>query len=161
MNMTRLPIKKGIEKIMQIEKSSYTRTGVWKIQAIKKYLKLTSEIHHSPVKIPISNYPDVKDAYRHVLVCAKVYKAFIKEGLYHPETQIVICKDEKENLALMVIMPELNTSGMYSLLMKISEKIGSVERKLKLDETCLTGDLWARHRKNTSGLFSPEMNFDS
>lgn len=100
-----------------------------------KYIKSTSELSPSPVSVPTKLDLTYKNAYKTAMRCAKVYKAFVKEGIYHPKTEIVLYKDDKDNLALMILMPKLNTKDS-----RIStEKLSELRDKFKLD---LSGDMF-------------------
>lgn len=138
MNMTSLPIKKGIEGLLQSVRSNigiHCYTGVWLVEGKNKYIKSTSELKFGPVNIPIKCDLSYKKAYEVAIRCAKVYKAFIKEGIYHPDTDIVLYKDDKENFALMILMPKLNTKDH-----RVStEKLSKLRNKFNLS---LSGDMF-------------------
>lgn len=125
--MGNLPIKEEIEKLLQINGA-----GVWKRKDKDQYLKLTSKLLDPVVKIPLSGYKSHKKPLKYALTCARVYQKLIKEGMYHPETKIAICKDEKENLALMVVMPELEVHRGEITDPSEKEKIRSIENNLNL-----------------------------
>jgi hypothetical protein len=141
--MTSLPIKKEIEELLQKE-----RSGIWEIKDKDQYLKVTSELEHHPIRIPVSEYGNLKDAVADAVMCAKVYKRLIEIGLYHPKTEIVIFKDDKDYLSLMVTMPKLeilediiDTSGLIKKLVAlytIKNNIRKFKSKLSLKKT----DYW-------------------
>lgn len=136
--MKNLPIKKGIEESLQKETN-----GVWDIKSKHLYLKSASRSGgwNSPVEIPIYKCRNQNEALKYAILCAKVYKKFIQEGLYHPETQVVIYKDEQENhkgkwdiLTLMVVMPELEVEKQHSKAIEklIHKRIRNVKKNLNL-----------------------------
>lgn len=140
MNMKNLPIKKGIEELLEKE-----RNGIWEIKDRNQYLKVTSELDHHPIRIPLSEYENLKDAVADAVRCAKVYKKLIAIGLYHPNTEIVIFKDDENYLSLMVAMPKLgeieyDTSSLvkkivaFPALYTIRNKISNFKAKLGLKE---------------------------
>lgn len=141
--MKNLPIKKEIEGLLQKE-----RRGIWEIKDRDQYLKVTSELDHHPIRIPLSEYENSKDAVAETIKCAKVYKKLIAIGLYHPKTEIVIFKDDKDYLSLMVTMPKLeilediiDASGLIKKLVAlyaIKNKIHKFKSKLSLKKT----DYW-------------------
>ena len=128
MNMSNLPIKKGIEELLE---KHGVYTGIFEIRSKERYLKLTSKIDRPPVEISIFD----KEAVKKVLRCARVYKVFIKEGMYHPETQIVVYKDG-DNFALMVIMPKLkvyrDNKTIYASNDEVKKTLSDIEKKLGL-----------------------------
>lgn len=149
MNMTSLPIKKGIEELLPvIIHKSFCYSGVWKMKGKDKYVKSTSELDPSPVRISTKLDLSYKNAYKIAMRCAKVYKTFVKEGIYHPKTEVVLYKDDKDNLALMVLMPKLNTKDNRVSIKKLSE----LRDKFKLN---LSGDMflhfnWGCDKKGNS-----------
>jgi len=140
--MENLPIKKGIEHILRLH-----RSGIWEIVGKNQYIKLTSKLLHTQIKVPLNHYSSPKKALKDALIYAKMYKKFIAEGIYHPRTEIVICKDNQENLALMVVMPELETESYSSREMteklgkEMVNKIRPVEDKYNLRRDSLWDDL--------------------
>lgn len=154
--MGNLPIKEEIEKLLQINGA-----GVWKRKDKDQYLKLTSKLLDPVVKIPLSGYKSHKKPLKYALTCARVYQRLIKEGMYHPETKIAICKDEKENLALMVVMPELDKHQGEITAPSEREKIRSLENKLnlkgKLDVDMYMGHNWG-YDKKTREMYAHDMH---
>lgn len=127
--MTSLPIKKGIEELLTIA-SVIPYPGVWLVKCKDKYIKSTSELMpNCPVCIPTKLNLSYEEAYKSAIRCAKVYKTFIKEGIYHPDTEVVLYKDDNENLALMVLMPKLNTENDNVSF----EKLSALKNKFKLN----------------------------
>lgn len=142
--MKNLPIKKEIEKLLK-EEATY-KEGVWKIAGKECYLKSTSEIICPPVRIPIKRYHKNKKAVKDVFKCAKVYQVLIKRGMYHPKTQIVVYKDNENNLALMVLMPELEINHFESKN-KVIEKIRELKLENKISYDMTLGFNWGYDKK--------------
>jgi len=140
--MENLPIKKGIENILHLHE-----LGVWEVKGKNQYIKLSSKLRHAQIKIPLNRYKSPKESLRDATIYAKMYRKFIEEGIYHPRTEIVICKDDQENLALMVVMPKLGTESFSSKEMteklgkEMVNKIRSVEDKYNLRRDSLWDDL--------------------
>lgn len=154
--MGNLPIKEEIEKLLQINGA-----GVWKIKDRDRYLKLTSKLSDPVVKIPLSGYKSHKKPFKYSLTCARVYQRLIKEGMYHPETKIAIYKDDKDNLALMVVMPELDEHNGEITAPSEREKIRSLESKLnlkgKLDVDVYMGHNWG-YDKKTGEMYAHDLH---
>ena len=154
--MKNLPIKKGIEKHLK-------RSGVWKIANKDLYVKLTSKLWSPVVRINPSRYDDFQDALDDTIACAKVYKKFIEEGLYHPDTQVVVYKDDEDNLALMVTMPELEIYNGADEL--VSKKLKGILKRVGLDQdNGQFGDLtlnenWG-YDKKTNELYAHDLHLD-
>jgi len=153
--MKNLPIKKSIEEKLE-EKEGYP--GVWKIRGKNQYLKLTSKTHKCPVKIKDSDFINKKYALETIETCAKVYKKFIEAGIYHPDTTVTICRDDQENLSIMITMPELKIHDKdWNYLVseeKINIKLDSIAKKVGLGENAFwpstkyngaLGDLTCQH----------------
>lgn len=128
--MKNLPIKKKIQNLLV---TNLMYPGVWEIRTKEKYLKLTSELDCPLMKISKSDYEKPEDAMKAVKTCAKIYKKLIQEGLYHPRTQVVICKDKGDNLTLLVLMPKLKCDENDPAFKKISEKVKDLEKRLGFD----------------------------
>jgi len=137
--MSTLPIKKGIEELLE---KYWLYPGIFEIRSKERYLKLTSKIDRPPVEISIFD----KEAVKKVLRCARVYKVFIKEGMYHPKTQIVVYKDNENNLALMVLMPELYIDHFESKS-KVIEKIRELKLENKISPDMTLGFNWGYDKK--------------
>lgn len=128
--MKNLPIKEEIRNLLV---KNFTYPGVWEIRTKEKYLKLTSELECPGVKISKSDYEKPEDAVKSVETCAKVYKKLIQEGLYHPRTQVVICKDRGDNLTLLVLMPKLRAIASDRDFKKVRERVKDLEKRLGFD----------------------------
>lgn len=86
-----------------------------------------------PVKISLKEYEDSKHAYEDGLTCAKVYKKLIDEGLFHPDTDIVLGEDGSGNLTLIIRSPELKLFA-DDKKPKMMKKFKKIEKKFSLDE---------------------------
>lgn len=130
--MENIPIKKGIEERLEARGADFP--GVWKVKGKGKYLKFTSKLHAAPVKIPLSDYAEPKQAVKDVIICAKVYKKFIEKGLYFPSgTRIVIYKDDEDNLGLLIIQSELKPKRKNGLTLQlIGNKLEDLAKELGL-----------------------------
>lgn len=99
-----IPLKQDIEARLEGKTS-----GVWNVRGKDKYLKFASNISCHLVRINPSDYEAPEDATQDVIRCAKFYKTLANIGFYHPDTDVVVCKDTAGYLTLMIIMPELKT----------------------------------------------------
>ena len=152
--MRNLPLTKDFEKLLRLRGA-----GVWNVKGKGQYLKSTSELDPPIVKIPCSKYK--KKALKDAMLCAKVYKRLIDVGMYHPETKVLIYKDDRENLSLMILMPELREHrGEIKDRLEI-EKVRSIERKLgletKLDVDVYIGSNWG-YDKKTGEMYAHDLH---
>ena len=166
--MKNLPIKKEIENLLKPER----RSGVWKVKNKELYLKLTSKLWSPVASINPSDYNNFQEALDDTIACARVYKRFVEEGLYHPNTQVVVCKDDENNLTLMVTMPELklDETGWDVLNTKLKDiilntKLKDIIKRVGLDsDKGQFGDLnlnynWG-YDKKTKELYAHDLHID-
>lgn len=128
--MKNLPIKEEISNLLI---KNFIYPGVWEIRTKEKYLKIVSEIDFPPVKI---SYEKPKDAVEAVGICAKIYKRLVQEGLYPPQTQIVVCKDCEDNLTLLILMPKLREIASDRDFVKVQKRMEDLEKRLGFDFDC-------------------------
>lgn len=131
--MTKLPVRKKIHSLMVPDSR---HDGIWAVENKGKYIKIVSELHFSPMDGINSDKIPRKKAVEYAMICAKVYKRMVEEGLYPPKTNVVVCEDHDSCLSLMVVMPELEVNKYFSLARSevekkiIDKKIGKLEKKL-------------------------------
>ena len=161
--MKNFPIKKGMRKLLNQD----VYNGVWKVKNKDLYVKLTSKLNWPIVNIQASDYDDFQEALEDTIACAKVYKKFIEEGLYHPDTQVVVCKDDENNLALMVTMPELeilesgkrkNDEIRNTKLKDIIKRVGLNQDKGQFGDLTLNQN-WG-YDKKTNELYAHDLHLD-
>lgn len=124
-----IPLNQKIEACLK--QNDYS--GVWNVTGKKKYLKIASEIKLPPVEIKLSDYEKPEDAAKDAIRCARFYKTLANNGFYHPNTDVVVCKDREGSLTLMVIMPKLDCYMDKPTAMKINSKRDLFKRCTGMD----------------------------
>lgn len=123
--MKNMPITREIQSLL---KGKGIYTGVFEIKGRGKYLKLSSQIERPPVLISFEK-DSRENALKKVIRCAKVYKQFVQEGLYPPQTQIAVCEDY-DHFGLLVLMPKLGRDNSDKDFEEVFKRVRGLERKL-------------------------------
>lgn len=154
--MKNLPINKKIQEVLSQKFCYY---GVWNVKGKGKYLKMASKLDVPVVSINRADYKNPENAVRDVIRCAKVYTRLVKEGLYHPDTQVVVCEDDEGMLTVLVLMPELERPSGRNVDRMLT-KARRLEHRLNLEsmKEDLHFDFNWGYDKRTEGIYAHDLH---